>query len=217
MLLSEIEKETQSNHLVHQLFSVKRCFGGHSSIGVVVGPGIETDRCSTIAELVRCGHVPTGFEWLDPFLLSVPSVSKIPCSLGVDITPQRYNDGGPPCPWDVARVEQEEAKARILHRRLSRRASLPRDCLLEKGMSYKYENEKNWLFTDKGQRKFLTIRDKASALLKASGAFMMSNVLIGGDWECLACVDRMVELGEIREILQPNGVAGQHRVFVGIG
>jgi len=84
-------------------------------------------------------------------------------------------------------------------------------------MSYSYEKEKKWLFTDQGQRKFLKIRDKVSALLKASGAFMMSNVLIGGDWECLACVDRLVELGEIREILQSDGVAGQHRVFVGIG
>lgn len=84
-------------------------------------------------------------------------------------------------------------------------------------MPYRYEDEKKWLFTDMGQRKFLAIRDKVSTLLKTSGAFMMSNIISGGDWECLACVDRLVELGEIREILQSGEVAGQHRVFVEIG
>jgi hypothetical protein len=29
----------------------------------------------------------------------------------------------------------------------------------------------------------------------------------------LACVDRLVELGEIREVTQPNTVAGQDRIF----
>jgi hypothetical protein len=36
----------------------------------------------------------------------------------------------------------------------------------------------------------------------------------GGDsWTMLACVDRLVELGEIREIVQAD-VPGQYRVFV---
>ena len=217
MLLIDVEQATKSNRLVHQLFSVKRCFGAHSSVGVVVGPGIETDRCSTIAELVRCGHITSGFEWLDPFLSYIPRVTEVPCVIGVEIVPPKYSDGGPPCPWDVARKEQEAAKARVLHRRLSRRASWLCDCLSEKKMPYKFENEKKWLFTDTGQRKFLAIRDKVSTLLKTSGAFMMSHILTGGDWECLACVDRLVELGEIREILQSDGTAGQDRVFVEIG
>jgi len=222
MLLSEIEDVTRQNHLVHQLFSVKRCFGGHSSIGVVVGSGVETDRCSTIAELVLCGHVPSGFEWLDPFLSAVPKVSENPCNIDMIVTPPRYNDG-PPCPWDVALAEQQAARARValkkLHRRRGCEVSLPCVCLcptnLENGMSYKYEDQKEWLFTDEGQRKFLAIRDKVFALLKTSGAFMMENILSGGDWECLACVDRMVELHEIREIPQIDDfLAGQHRVFV---
>lgn len=36
---------------------------------------------------------------------------------------------------------------------------------------------------------------------------------LGHDWEALACMDRLVELGELREITGPN-VMGQHRVFV---
>jgi hypothetical protein len=34
----------------------------------------------------------------------------------------------------------------------------------------------------------------------------------GVSWEQLACVDRMVELGELVEIKQDNP-AGQHRIF----
>jgi hypothetical protein len=37
---------------------------------------------------------------------------------------------------------------------------------------------------------------------------------IGDSWQRIACVDRLVELGEIREITNPNEVAGQHRIFV---
>jgi len=218
MLLSEVERETRSNHLVHQLFSVKRCFGGHSSIGVVVGPGCETDRCSTIAELVRLGHVPTGFEWLDPFLAGVPKVTEVPCAVGVNIISQKY-DSGPPCPWDVARAEQEKAKARVLHRRLGRRASLSCDCLLEKGMPYNYqEQKKEWLFTDNGQRQFLAVRDRVKVLLESAGAFMMARVLDMriDDWNLMTCVDRLVELDEIKEVTRPDCVS-QHRIFTAIG
>lgn len=214
MLLSKLEEATKSNHLVHQLFSVKRCFGGHSSIGVVVGPGVETDRCSTIAELVQAGHVLSGLEWLDPFLVSVPRVSKIPCSVDVDISPPKYSDR-PPCPWEVARAEQEAAKARTLHRRLGHKASLPCDYFLEKEMPYRYEKEKSKIFTEEGQECFLKIRDRAKRLLEKAGAFEMSKMFMVGDsWASLACVDRLVELGEIIEINKGPNVRGQDRVFV---
>jgi hypothetical protein len=35
----------------------------------------------------------------------------------------------------------------------------------------------------------------------------------GDSWTMLACMDRLVELGEIREVPQ-SGVAGQDRIFV---
>ena len=35
----------------------------------------------------------------------------------------------------------------------------------------------------------------------------------GGMWQMPACVDRLVELGELREVTAPKSVAGQHRIF----
>jgi len=84
-------------------------------------------------------------------------------------------------------------------------------------MSYKYENEKAKIFTEEGSREFIKVRDEAKRLLDEAGAFMMFKPLKGvtGDsWTMMAYVDRLVELGEIREITGPQ-VAGQHRVFIG--
>lgn len=83
---------------------------------------------------------------------------------------------------------------------------------------YNYQNEKSKIFTEDGQVVFLKIRDKTQQLLKQSGAVMMSNILNGitGDsWLHLACVDRLVELGEIKEITN-DSVAGQYRVFISV-
>lgn len=84
-------------------------------------------------------------------------------------------------------------------------------------MAYSYLVEKNSLFTDDGQRMFLKIRDRANQLLTQAGAFRMMEVFRGagsGDsFTMLACVDRMVELGEIKE-LTGHGCCGQHRTFV---
>lgn len=80
---------------------------------------------------------------------------------------------------------------------------------------YEYEKEKPTLFTDEGQRTFLKIRDHVQKTLKAAGAIRMEEAMdaaSGSNWTRLACVDRLVELGEIREIPQ-HSVAGQHRIF----
>jgi len=81
---------------------------------------------------------------------------------------------------------------------------------------YIYENEKPKIFTEEGQRDFLKVRDRAHKLLTEAGAFEMFAVLkdVGGDsWLQMAYVDRLVELGEIREITGDD-IAGQNRVFV---
>lgn len=81
---------------------------------------------------------------------------------------------------------------------------------------YNYEIEKPKLFTDEGQRKFLQARDKANQMLDISGAFQgikPCGGMTGDTWFMIACIDRLVELGEIREVTG-KGVAGQHRVFV---
>lgn len=84
-------------------------------------------------------------------------------------------------------------------------------------MTYRYETEREGLFNDSGQRTFLKIRDRAQHLLKTAGAARVEEIISGctGDtWQMLACVDRLVELGELREITNAASVAGQHRVFV---
>jgi hypothetical protein len=82
---------------------------------------------------------------------------------------------------------------------------------------YNYETQKSNIFTEDGQVMFLKIRDKAHELINVAGAFMMAEVIrgcSGESWDMLACVDRLVELGEIREVTGEN-VPGQCRVFVG--
>ena len=83
---------------------------------------------------------------------------------------------------------------------------------------YVYEVEKPKLFTEEGQENFIKVRDRVRSLLAEAGAFMMFSGLkdITGDtWEMMANIDRLVELNEIKEITN-SGVAGQHRVFVGV-
>jgi len=82
---------------------------------------------------------------------------------------------------------------------------------------YKYSDVKPEIFTEDGQVLFLAIRDNVFDLLKKSGAVKMGNAIaktVGSSWLQMACVDRLVELGEIREITENQHAAGQHRVFV---
>lgn len=82
---------------------------------------------------------------------------------------------------------------------------------------YNYEEQREWLFTDEGQRDFLKVRDRAKKLLAEAGAFTMFGAckrMTGDNWHHLACVDRLVELGEIREITAGMDMATQNRVFV---
>lgn len=81
---------------------------------------------------------------------------------------------------------------------------------------YSYETERPWIFTDAGQRTFLRIRDRVAKLLAQSGAVRMAEAIsgeTGSVWQHIACVDRMVELGEILE-LSGREVAGQYRIFI---
>lgn len=83
-------------------------------------------------------------------------------------------------------------------------------------MAYEYANERNYVFTEEGQRQFLKIRDRAFSLCKTAGVARMEEIISGsyGDsWQLLACVDRLVEIGDLHEIRQVGYVAGQHRIF----
>lgn len=82
---------------------------------------------------------------------------------------------------------------------------------------YIYRNLRTFIFTEEGQGMFLSIRDKSKKLLKIAGIFTMGAVIRGqcGDsWEMMACVDRLVEIGEIVEVNASKNTAGQHRVFI---
>jgi hypothetical protein len=85
-------------------------------------------------------------------------------------------------------------------------------------MSYNYELEKQQIFTDKGQIEFIKVRDSAMRLLDQAGAFMMffpfKNIGVNGDsWKMMAYIDRMVEIGDIKEVTSME-YTGQHRVFI---
>ena len=84
-------------------------------------------------------------------------------------------------------------------------------------MTYNYQTQRDNLFTEEGQLMFMKIRDKINVLLDQSGAFRLleaiSTARVTGDtWDMIACIDRLVEIGEIREI-ETKGV-GQHRIFI---
>ena len=86
-------------------------------------------------------------------------------------------------------------------------------------MSYLYSDLRDTVFTEDGQVRFLAIRDNTRYLLDKAGAVSMEKAIAGqsGDvWKMMACVDRLVELGELREITAEQQVAGQHRIFVDV-
>ena len=83
-------------------------------------------------------------------------------------------------------------------------------------MRYEYRKERERLFTEEGQRIFLEIRDRVQRLLRQAGACTMGKAIDGstGDtWFKLACVEQLVELGEIVEVTQGQDLRIQHRVY----
>ena len=84
-------------------------------------------------------------------------------------------------------------------------------------MAYDYQTERPNLFTENGQLMFLGIRDRAKQLIAEAGAARLSNIISkasGSSWTMLACVDRLVEIGELVEVTRSDSVVGQDRVFV---
>lgn len=82
---------------------------------------------------------------------------------------------------------------------------------------YDYEKMKPSLFTEEGVEMLMSIRDRVRHLSELAGAFSAGAAIrdeTGDTWQMLACVDRLVETGEIRELTDPSSVWAQHRVFV---
>lgn len=82
-------------------------------------------------------------------------------------------------------------------------------------MAYSYSAQRPFVFTEEGQVMFLKVRDRAKVLLAEAGVVrcdkLMAAAGAGVNWDMLACVDRLVELGELVEIA--TGGPGQYRVF----
>ena len=68
-----------------------------------------------------------------------------------------------------------------------------------------YTKERERIFTEEGQQGFLAIRDRVQHLLRDAGACTMGKAIegsVGDTWLMLACVERLVELGEREEETQ---------------
>lgn len=83
-------------------------------------------------------------------------------------------------------------------------------------VAYDYKTQRANVFTEEGQTMFLKIRDTTKALIASAGVARCDKMTAGNSgnvWDMLACVDRLLELGEIREIPNTLSTAGQHRIF----
>ena len=82
---------------------------------------------------------------------------------------------------------------------------------------YSYKRDRKYLFTEAGQVDFLKVRDHVHKILKKSGAITMGRAtdpITGVNYEQWACVDRLVELGEIIEIVPVKKLFYNERVFI---
>lgn len=86
-------------------------------------------------------------------------------------------------------------------------------------MGYSYEHEKSVLFTEKGSQAFLDVRDEVRSVLAVAGAFRPNELAKSlahiESRIVLLSIDRMLELGELREV-GSEGEAGRsiYRVLV---
>jgi hypothetical protein len=84
-------------------------------------------------------------------------------------------------------------------------------------MSYRYETERPRIFTPDGADMLLKIRDNVRRLLDEAGAFAAGRAwrgVTGDTWVMLACLDYLVERGEIRPLNAADEMA-QNVVYTG--
>lgn len=81
-------------------------------------------------------------------------------------------------------------------------------------MSYNYELIKPQLFTEQGVKMLMSMKDQVNRLLFTAGAFTTEKVtrtVTGDSWLQLACLDYLVESGEIN-LVSTKGTS-QHWVY----
>jgi hypothetical protein len=77
-------------------------------------------------------------------------------------------------------------------------------------VSYEYRFMKPAVLTKEGQRAFRAIRNRAHDLIEVSGAATLNKIMegasdVGSTWLLRACVDRMIEIEELRQVPSPEG------------
>jgi len=81
-------------------------------------------------------------------------------------------------------------------------------------MSYSYQARRPWVFSEEGVASLLAIRDHIGRLMTDAGCCMAIEALTvvsGETWDMMACVDYLVERGEI-EIL--NHGSWQNHILI---
>ena len=83
-------------------------------------------------------------------------------------------------------------------------------------MSYSYQTERPWLFSEAGVAAILRVRATIQRHLKTAGAVRSLEATkdsrAGSSWSDQAILDYLVERKELREVTPP-GTWGQYRVF----
>lgn len=80
---------------------------------------------------------------------------------------------------------------------------------------YDYQTERPQIFTERGVEILSLVRANAQKLLETAGAFTMSHATsnVSDTWLMLACLDYLVEKGEIKRVTPVGSVAGQNEIF----
>lgn len=84
-------------------------------------------------------------------------------------------------------------------------------------MSYSYEEMRPVLFTEEGIKTLAKVRRNVYPALHRAGAIRAAEAwdgVLGDSWLMLACIDYLVEQGEIREVTSDPRLFAQHRVYV---
>jgi hypothetical protein len=85
------------------------------------------------------------------------------------------------------------------------------------GLKYDYLEIKPQLFEEHNQKQFLRVRDWINKSLDKTGAFQLQRATeqnYGDCWITIASIDRLQEIGEIKEVKQTENVLYSERIFI---
>jgi hypothetical protein len=81
-------------------------------------------------------------------------------------------------------------------------------------MSYSYEREKAAIYTPEGLKMLVDLRDQIRAKCKSSGAVRFDAISFSGDsWTALACLDFMIERGDLKRVTEGQNRAAQYHIY----